>query len=107
MPSWGWGSSLVMWTGPGRSRPHAGTAKDWRSTTSIVTISAIKADVGGFVGHSAVHPDLLSQAQRRVGEAVAERLLIDGAVDSCGDDVDLMHERWEHIDIPAPIPASR
>ena len=65
------------------------------STTSIVTISAIKADVGGFVGHSAVHPDLLSQAQRRVGEAVAERLLIDGAVDSCGDDVDLMHERWE------------
>ena len=28
---------------------------------SIVTISAIKADIGGYVGHSAVHPDLLSQ----------------------------------------------
>ena len=41
---------------------------------SIVTISAIKADIGGYVGHSAVHPDLLSQAQRRVGESVTEGL---------------------------------
>ena len=39
---------------------------------SIVTISAIKADIGGYVGHSAVHPDLLAEAQRRVGDAVAK-----------------------------------
>ena len=30
---------------------------------SVVTISAIKADVGGYVGHSAVHPELLAEAR--------------------------------------------
>ncbi|MGZ6618015.1 MAG: fructose-1,6-bisphosphate aldolase/phosphatase, partial [Solirubrobacteraceae bacterium] len=65
---------------------------------SIVTISAIKADVGGYVGHSAVHPDLLSQAQRRVGEAVADGLLIDDAVNSCGDDVNLVMTHRHGVD---------
>ena len=65
---------------------------------SIVTISAIKADIGGYVGHSAGHPDLLSQAQRRVGEAVAEGLLIDGAVNSCGDDVNLVMTHRHGVD---------
>ena len=58
---------------------------------SVVTISAIKADIGGYVGHSAVHPDLLAEAEARVREAVAEGLLIDGSVNSCGDDVNLLH----------------
>lgn len=65
---------------------------------SIVTISAIKADIGGYVGHSAVHPGLLSQAQRRVGEAVAEGLLIDGAVNSCGDDVNVVMTHRHGVD---------
>ena len=47
---------------------------------SVLTISAIKADIGGYVGHSAVHPDLLEGAQRRVAGAIAEGLLIDGSV---------------------------
>ena len=38
---------------------------------SVVTISAIKADIGGYVGYSAVDPELPSKAERRVGEAVA------------------------------------
>jgi fructose 1,6-bisphosphatase len=25
----------------------------------VITISAIKADIGGYVGHSAMHPDVL------------------------------------------------
>ena len=65
---------------------------------SVVTISAIKADVGGYVGHSAVHPELLAEAQRRVREAVGDGLLIDGAVNACGDDVNLVMTHRHGVD---------
>jgi hypothetical protein len=55
-----------------------------------MTISAIKADVGGFVGRSAIHPDLLSEANRRLDEAIADGMLIDAHADACGDDVNLV-----------------
>ena len=60
-----------------------------------VTVSAIKADVGGYVGHGDVHPDMLDQARLAVREAVAGGLLIDGSVGACGDDVNLVmtHQR--------------
>jgi fructose 1,6-bisphosphate aldolase/phosphatase len=60
----------------------------------MVTISVIKADTGGFVGHSSVHPDMLSEARRRVDEERGQ-LLVDGYVASCGDDISLVmtHER--------------
>jgi fructose 1,6-bisphosphatase len=32
-----------------------------------ITLSVIKADVGGYVGHSAMHDDLLEEARRRLG----------------------------------------
>lgn len=57
---------------------------------SILTISAIKADVGGYVGHCDVHPELVGEAERRVRKAIADGLLIDGRVGSCGDDVNLV-----------------
>jgi fructose 1,6-bisphosphate aldolase/phosphatase len=53
------------------------------------TLSIIKADTGGFVGHSAVHPDMLEAARRRIVE-VTGKLLIDGQVTSCGDDLALV-----------------
>src|SRR5665213_553688 len=65
---------------------------------SIVTISAIKADIGGYVGHSAVHPDLLEEAKRRVGEAIVQGLLIDAKVTSCGDDVNLVMTHRHGVD---------
>jgi fructose 1,6-bisphosphate aldolase/phosphatase len=65
---------------------------------TILTISAIKADIGGYVGHSAVHPDLLVEAQRRVHDAVAQGLLIDGSVNSCGDDVNLVMTHRHGVD---------
>lgn len=65
---------------------------------SVVTISAIKADVGGYVGHSAVHPELLAEAERRVREAVGDGLLIDGAVNACGDDVNLVMTHRHGVD---------
>jgi fructose 1,6-bisphosphate aldolase/phosphatase len=57
---------------------------------SVVTISAIKADVGGWVGHSSVHPRMLDRATELVREAVKDGLLIDGCVNACGDDVNLV-----------------
>jgi len=62
---------------------------------SKVTVTAIKADVGGYVGHGAVHPDLLVFADERVRTAIADGVLFDGRVGSCGDDVNLVltHER--------------
>jgi len=55
-----------------------------------VTISAIKADVGGWVGHSSVHPELIETAEERVREAIEHDLLVDGKVGSCGDDINLV-----------------
>jgi fructose 1,6-bisphosphate aldolase/phosphatase len=65
---------------------------------SVVTISAIKADVGGYVGHSAVHPELLAEADRRVREARSDGLLIDGSVNACGDDVNLVMTHRHGVD---------
>jgi len=60
-----------------------------------VTVSAIKADVGGYVGHGDVHPELLAEATSRIREAIGGELLIDGRVGACGDDVNLVmtHDR--------------
>ena len=61
----------------------------------MTTLSIIKADTGGFVGHSEVHPDALRVAQEAVAGAVTDGLLIDGTVARCGDDISLImtHER--------------
>lgn len=64
----------------------------------VVTISAIKADIGGYVGHCEVHPDLLHEAKRCLGEAIAGGLLIDGRVSSCGDDVNLVMTHRHGVD---------
>ncbi|WP_158888138.1 fructose-1,6-bisphosphate aldolase/phosphatase [Amycolatopsis anabasis] len=56
----------------------------------MTTLSIIKADTGGFVGHSAVHPDMLAAAQDALRTAIGDGLLIDGHAASCGDDVSLI-----------------
>ncbi|WP_030925859.1 fructose-1,6-bisphosphate aldolase/phosphatase [Streptosporangium amethystogenes] len=56
----------------------------------MITLSIIKADTGGFVGHTAVHPDMMSEAGREIARAVESGLLIDGHVASCGDDLSLI-----------------
>ena len=65
---------------------------------SVITISAIKADIGGYVGHSAIHPDLVAEAQRRVAGAIEQGLLIDAAANSCGDDVNLVMTHRHGVD---------
>ena len=61
------------------------------------TLSVIKADVGGFVGHSAMHPEVLATGREALERAVREGLLIDGHASSCGDDLFLImsHDRGE------------
>jgi fructose 1,6-bisphosphate aldolase/phosphatase len=55
-----------------------------------ITLSVIKADVGGYVGHSASHDDLLEEARRRLGLAQQKGQLIDFHVTACGDDLELI-----------------
>jgi len=54
------------------------------------TFSIIKADVGGFPGHSSVHPRLIETAHKRLAEAQASDMLIDFHVSRCGDDLELL-----------------
>jgi fructose 1,6-bisphosphate aldolase/phosphatase len=55
-----------------------------------ITLSVIKADVGGYVGHSCIHPDLLKTAEDRVFIAREKGLLVDCHVTRCGDDLELI-----------------
>lgn len=52
-----------------------------------ITISVIKADVGGLVGHTSVHPDLLAKARALLD---GNPLVIDFHVTSVGDDINLI-----------------
>jgi fructose 1,6-bisphosphate aldolase/phosphatase len=56
----------------------------------MLTLSIIKADTGGWVGHSAVHPDMVELAQRAVIQACKDGLLVDAQVATCGDDLSLI-----------------
>ncbi len=60
-----------------------------------ITLSVIKADVGGYVGHSSVHPALLEKAEERLREAKSQGLLIDFCRSKVGDDIALImtHEK--------------
>jgi fructose 1,6-bisphosphate aldolase/phosphatase len=55
-----------------------------------ITLSIIKADVGGYVGHSDVHPALLSKAEECLAEAKENGLIIDYYRAKCGDDIALI-----------------
>ncbi|MDY6912252.1 MAG: fructose 1,6-bisphosphatase, partial [Chloroflexota bacterium] len=63
----------------------------------MITLSVIKADIGGYVGHSSMHPDLMVEGQEWMTRAKKEGLLIDFHVTRCGDDLELImtHEQGE------------
>lgn len=65
-----------------------------------LTVSCIKADIGGFVGHTASHPDILDIGRDHLAKAVQSGLLIDGHVSFCGDDMFLImtHEQGENAE---------
>lgn len=65
-----------------------------------ITLSVIKADIGGYVGHSSVHPEILEYARHRVEESVSDGLLVDGYVTRCGDDLQLIMSHNKGLDHP-------
>ncbi|MCD5384225.1 fructose-1,6-bisphosphatase [candidate division WOR-3 bacterium] len=63
-----------------------------------ITLSVIKADIGGWVGHSSSHPDILELARKNLAKAKDTGLLIDFSVLNCGDDLELImtHRKGEN-----------
>lgn len=63
-----------------------------------ITLSIIKADVGGFVGHSGMHEELLEEAKNRLKTAQMQNLIVDFHVTACGDDLELIftHDKGEN-----------
>ncbi len=66
---------------------------------SKVTISVIKADVGGWPGHSTVHPELIKEAEKQLKKK--KKLLIDYHVSHCGDDLELIMSHTKGVDSTA------
>ena len=60
------------------------------TTKKPVTISVIKADIGGYVGHSASHPDIIELAQQALDRAKSKGTISDFRVTNVGDDLDLI-----------------
>ena len=60
-----------------------------------VTLSVIKADIGGYVGHSGMHPRLMEVAEEELRKAKEAGVLIDFHVLRVGDDLQLImtHEK--------------
>ncbi|MGI6425141.1 MAG: fructose-1,6-bisphosphate aldolase/phosphatase [Tepidanaerobacteraceae bacterium] len=65
--------------------------------SSKITLSVFKADVGGFVGHGSVHPDMLKEAENNLATEGKE-LLVDYFVTHVGDDINLVLAHRNGID---------
>lgn len=63
-----------------------------------VTLSVIKADIGGYVGHSSSHPQVLEEAREKLTKGKSSGLIIDFYVTSCGDDLELIMTHNKGID---------
>lgn len=55
-----------------------------------VTISILKADIGGYPGHSGMHPQILEKAKELLQYAKVKKEITDYFVGYCGDDLDLI-----------------
>ncbi|MDI9646404.1 MAG: fructose-1,6-bisphosphate aldolase/phosphatase [Archaeoglobales archaeon] len=63
-----------------------------------VTVSLIKADVGSVAGHSIVHPDLISIAEKCLQDAKESGLIEDFRVFNAGDDLELLMSHKKGVD---------
>lgn len=66
----------------------------------MITVSVIKADIGGYVGHTDVHPEQKEVAKARVQDAIDRGLLVDGQVQHVGDDLALVMSHERGVDNP-------
>lgn len=63
-----------------------------------VTLSVIKADIGGWVGHSAIHPALEESARASLAVAQQNGQILDYYVTACGDDLQLILTHTHGVD---------
>jgi len=62
------------------------------------TVSIIKADVGGYPGHSTVHPELIKKAEEEMEIAKKQGDINDYFVGKCGDDLQLIMSHNKGVD---------
>ncbi|MBI3978041.1 MAG: fructose 1,6-bisphosphatase [Chloroflexi bacterium] len=62
-----------------------------------ITVSVIKADVGGYVGHGEVHPAMMERSRQLLAQS---DLLIDFHVTRVGDDINLIMTHQHGVDSP-------
>ena len=62
-----------------------------------ITLSVIKADIGGYVGHSESHPAIIARARECLEPAKEKGLLIDCQATKCGDDLQLIMTHKEGV----------
>jgi len=62
-----------------------------------ITLSVIKADIGGYVGHSCTHPDVVKTTEEYARKFIGD-LIIDLKVLTCGDDIALVMTHRHGVD---------
>jgi len=65
-----------------------------------ITLSVIKADVGSYVGHNLVHPELIKLAKEQLEMAKSRKDIIDYFVFNCGDDLELVMTHENPVEDP-------
>src|SRR3990167_7300082 len=72
-------------------------SRRWIMAGEKITVSVIKADIGGYVGHSSIHEALLEKAEKCLKGAKGNGLITDYRVLRCGDDLELImtHKKGE------------
>uniref|UniRef100_A0A7V0Z4K5 Fructose-1,6-bisphosphate aldolase/phosphatase n=1 Tax=candidate division WOR-3 bacterium TaxID=2052148 RepID=A0A7V0Z4K5_UNCW3 len=55
-----------------------------------ITLSIIKADIGGYVGHSSMHPNIIARAIQLLDAEKNKGTIVDFHVSHCGDDLELI-----------------
>lgn len=63
-----------------------------------VTVSVIKADIGGWPGHALVHPELKKTARKMLKKGVKDDVIFDFHVTNCGDDLELIMCHGKGVD---------
>ncbi len=63
-----------------------------------ITLTVIKADIGGYVGHSSVHPEVLNRVKEVGLEAKDKGIIKDVSLLTCGDDIALVMTHTKGVD---------
>lgn len=63
-----------------------------------LTFSVIKADIGGYVGHSDTHPEVVETVRKVIEEEKEKGNLIDCNILTCGDDIAIVMTHTHGVD---------